>query len=786
MVRTFFHPRWGLQTRLSAGVMAIVFVATLLIATAALQVVKHNMQVSVTDDQYERVTAIADTIDQKFVSRRILLRTLADSVEAMRLQGPEQLQDFVDQHGSLKRVFDNVAFVDLRGDLVASLNGIGQIGRLNVADRDYFTATVGTMGGVVSQPYRSRLSGVAQVAITEPVMDVHGVVRWVIIAAINLPQRNFLGELADQKFGKTGYLFILNTNGTMVDHPNKARILQPFGSDGGPGSGANVQLALAGAEGTVEGVNRSGVPGLFSFKRLRQTNWIVGTFYPRAEAFAQVDAVERWAWLGAVVLALLAGTLAMVLMRRQLAPITVLHRHMLAVRDNPDHVPAEQEYPADEIGDLARTFATLMAQRQAATAELLAKERFLRTLTDNIPAMVSHIDSALRYTFANAHLRNLHGQGDLVGRLMPEVRGADYPLVEPYIRKAMAGEIVTVQKAGDPGLGLDDRTFKASYIPDMDADGTVQGLFAMTFDVSKEVNARRALAEQEKRLRAITDNLPALIAYIDREEHFLFANETYRSWLGRDPASLIGRRVGDLMRPELYALRKHYIARALAGQRVEFESSGAPMGVPRTTHSIYIPDLAADGSVPGIYMLSVDVTDLKRVQSQLSDLARVDALTRLPNRLAFGEILPQALARAARAGTALALIFLDIDKFKAINDTLGHAGGDVVLAEFAARLRAAVRSTDTVARLAGDEFLVLLEPVATREMASEVAQKICEQIAGTPFDVEGQPVAVSTSIGIAWHAAGAPPVTGPALVARADAALYAAKTKGRNRYEFAV
>ena len=169
----------------------------------------------------------------------------------------------------------------------------------------------------------------------------------------------------------------------------------------------------------------------------------------------------------------------------------------------------------------------------------------------------------------------------------------------------------------------------------------------------------------------------------------------------------------------------------------------------------------------------------KAAERRLHELARVDTLTGLPNRRHFLEKLDEAMARSPRAQRPMALMYLDIDHFKSINDSRGHGVGDAVLQQFADRLRAAVRVTDTVARLAGDEFVIIIEGLNVREEASLVAGKIVASM-GTPMAVDGGEVAVTTSIGVA--------VLGPEmrsadeLLAQADAALYAAKRAGRNTF----
>ncbi|MBC7996026.1 MAG: diguanylate cyclase [Rhizobacter sp.] len=292
-----------------------------------------------------------------------------------------------------------------------------------------------------------------------------------------------------------------------------------------------------------------------------------------------------------------------------------------------------------------------------------------------------------------------------------------------------------------------------------------------------------ALAGSEQRLRTITNNLPVLIAYIDNNQRYGFCNGTYEAWFGLDPAGIVGRTVEETLGAEVYAPRKPLLERALAGERMEFEMISAPLGVKRHTHTTYLPDVADDGTVHGIYALVIDVTAMKAAEEQLMLMARTDTLTGLPNRLCFNERLNDALARSRRSGKPLALLFLDVDKFKLINDTLGHGAGDEVLRLFGQRLLSCVRETDTVARLAGDEFVVILEELHTPAEPQFIARKIIAAI-NRSFELQEGLWDASTSIGIAFHAEGnAQPA---ALLAAADRALYEAKAGGRNTFRLAA
>jgi diguanylate cyclase (GGDEF)-like protein len=180
---------------------------------------------------------------------------------------------------------------------------------------------------------------------------------------------------------------------------------------------------------------------------------------------------------------------------------------------------------------------------------------------------------------------------------------------------------------------------------------------------------------------------------------------------------------------------------------------------------------------------SVLSTALLRIDSEgrLAYLAQFDPLTGLPNRTLLADRFSQIIAQAMRRGSPLAVLFIDLDGFKMVNDTLGHAGGDALLKEVAARLQATVRTGDTVARISGDEFAIVLTDLARPEDAALVAQKALERLSAA-FDVHGKEVFVTASIGIAGFPGDG--ADAESLIGAADAAMYRAKQSGRNSYQF--
>jgi diguanylate cyclase (GGDEF)-like protein len=172
-----------------------------------------------------------------------------------------------------------------------------------------------------------------------------------------------------------------------------------------------------------------------------------------------------------------------------------------------------------------------------------------------------------------------------------------------------------------------------------------------------------------------------------------------------------------------------------------------------------------------------DITELKKEEMRLSRLANFDSLTGLANPLLFDDRIRQAMARSERSGDSLALLYIDLDHFKDVNDRFGHAAGNDLLRQVAARLGGSVRKVDTVARLGGDEFTVILEGIRQPQDAAGVARKVLDRMRA-PFTVDGRDVTVTTSIGLALFPQDAQSADG--LLRCADIALYHAKGKGRD------
>lgn len=291
---------------------------------------------------------------------------------------------------------------------------------------------------------------------------------------------------------------------------------------------------------------------------------------------------------------------------------------------------------------------------------------------------------------------------------------------------------------------------------------------------------QRVLRYSEERFRALVQRSTDMTTVIDRAGIVRYQSPSGQRMLGIRPVELVGRSWRSLLHPE-DAERAVELVEACAEGRTRDEPIEWRLG--RADGSwldleTAVSNLLDEPSVQGIVLNSRDVAERRELERRLFHQAFYDNLTGLPNRARFMENLGAGLARARRRGTNVAVLLLDLDRFKNVNDSLGHASGDELLAGVADRLRVSLRTEDTAARLAGDEFVVLIEDVKGPEDAARLAERIAASL-GRPFSIAGQTVFTSASIGIVCRGADADP---DELLRDADVAMYRAKTANEHGY----
>jgi diguanylate cyclase (GGDEF)-like protein/PAS domain S-box-containing protein len=290
-------------------------------------------------------------------------------------------------------------------------------------------------------------------------------------------------------------------------------------------------------------------------------------------------------------------------------------------------------------------------------------------------------------------------------------------------------------------------------------------------------------AEERKRLSSVMEMTAEFIAFFNPDGKQLYVNAAGRKMLGIEERDIVHMTMFDLYPPAMLNTISNDVIPAASrdgtwqGESALLHRDGHEVAVAQTVLAHTKPN----GKVEFLSTIAHDITERKQAERRLFYLAQYDSLTGLPNRSLFHDRLEQATSRAMRNEEMLALMFLDLDRFKSINDTLGHAVGDQLLKSVSERLKLCLRDVDTVARLSGDEFTIILEEITQAQQAATVARKILELFA-RPVVIQGNEIYTTLSIGIVLYPLHAANIE--TMLRRADSAMYYAKQQGRNNFQF--
>ena len=392
------------------------------------------------------------------------------------------------------------------------------------------------------------------------------------------------------------------------------------------------------------------------------------------------------------------------------------------------------------------------------------------------------------------------------GYTAAEIVGRHYSLFYSDAERAAGVPTLNLAQARDTGrfeqegwrLRKDGSAFRAHVVIDAvhDDDGQLVGFSKVTRDISErhryelELLQAKELAEQYSQemsdlsrfLDSVIANIPACVIAQDLDtQRILLANQQAERLFGGPGASMIGSLPGEGLIPGAAEFLEQQLARGARSSKGYVDETRVDTAIgPRTLRSRALLSQNREGQADYVLFIAEDATEELAAHAQIHHMAHHDALTGLPNRTLFHERLKQALGRGEDGSKLTATLCLDLDNFKNINDSLGHAFGDKLLRALGKRLRRELREHDTLARLGGDEFAVVLAGLDSREAACHTAQRLIDAVC-PPFHIEGHQFTVGVSIGIAF----APEDHDQAeqLLGYADMALYEAKRNGRNRFE---
>jgi diguanylate cyclase (GGDEF)-like protein/PAS domain S-box-containing protein len=415
----------------------------------------------------------------------------------------------------------------------------------------------------------------------------------------------------------------------------------------------------------------------------------------------------------------------------------------------------------------------------SAQEKITAREKYLRTLLDNFPFMVWLKDTKSRLLAANTEYARIAGVSsphELEGKT--DFDFFDPELAQEYVegdRQAMESELpvgtVNRLRTAD-GKDIWIESYKSRLV----IDGNIEGTLGYARDVTDAIR-------REREYHSLIENSPNLIVRFDTACRRTFVNQKTANLygvaedvlLGKTPSEFPG---GDSAYGYEQVVKEVFKSGRSAAMDLHWH---APDGTSRIIHIWLAAELDASGLPIAVIGMGQDVTETYEYQERIHHLAYFDTLTKLPNRALLIDRVEQTIAEAERHAYPFGLIMLDLDRFKEINDTLGHTLGDVLLCEVANRLEKCVRPYDTVARLGGDEFGILVSEMRVPENITRVADKVLQAF-DQPFVVDGHDVFVTASLGIAAYPSDSHAVDD--LLKYADSALFHAKHLGRNNFQF--
>ena len=773
----------SLKFRITFTTLVIFLVSLWSLTIYASRMLRQDMQALLGQQQFSAVSMIAAGLNEELEDRLLALETLAAAVTPASMGNPAALQAILEQRPYIQKLFNAGLFItSTQGTALADVpRSAGRLG-VNYSDRESVSGPLKDGLPRIGRPSLGKKLQAPIFSLTVPVFDAQGRVMGALVGTINLGMPNFLDKIVGERAGKSGgYVLIAPQHQLFVTATDKRLIMQPL-----PALGQNAMhdQYRQGYEGYGVAQSALGVEELTAAKGIPRAGWFIVAALPTAEAFAPINAMQQRMWLATVVLTLLAGGLTWWItawmLRRQLSPVLAAASALDSMADaNQPARPLQVEVP-DEIGELIGGFNRLLASSGQ-------REALLKQILDTSSVAIFLVNKDGRITQANRRM------AEMFGWPREALDGMEYVgLIHPAERDLGRQKMLALLGSQIQSVDVERRYWRADQSEFwghltgqrfVDANGVDRGLVGVIADVSQ-----RRQAEAELHIVATAFESQQGIAITDAGHMILRVNKAFTEITGYSAEEAVGRNPRLLSSGRhdatFYAEMWNCITRQGKWQGEIWNRHKSGEVFPEWLTITAVKNSAAQTTH---YVATFsDITDRKAAEDQIKSLAFFDPLTKLPNRRLLMDRLEQALATSARHKRKGALLFVDLDNFKTINDTLGHDKGDLLLQQVAQRLSHCTREGDTVARLGGDEFVVMLENLGedvleAATQAEAVGDKILTALNQT-YPLAGYAHRSTPSIGVTLF--GDQPESIDEPLKRADLAMYQAKAAGRNTLRF--
>ena len=454
----------------------------------------------------------------------------------------------------------------------------------------------------------------------------------------------------------------------------------------------------------------------------------------------------------------------------------------------------------DELGVLARTFDAMTHSLQQNKESLNQSLVALKQREQDLEITLNSIGDAVIATNNKGEIIRMNPAAErLTGWSLQQARGLKFdrvcPIINATTREPMENPIEKVIRTGEivhlsNHTTLLDRQGKEYQIADSAApihstDGSLQGVVLVFNDVTEQYVLRERARDIQQQLQGLLREMQTMVAILDKDGAFQFINDMPLKVFGLQERDLTGRKIWDGMLfghdENLQTVLRESVQLAAEGNSItrdlKFNTPGGLMWIDFNIH----PVLNDQGQVSQLLVEGKDISERKLAEEKILYQAHYDELTALPNRFLSLDRLSQLINEAQRNHEHIAVLFIDLDDFKKVNDSLGHEAGDKLLVEAASRLKHSVRAGDTVGRLGGDEFIVLLPGIQHNAEAQPIAENLLNRFRNS-FVIDNRELTLTVSIGVAVYPEDG--ANSSEMLRNSDAAMYHAKEQGRNTYSY--